>query len=345
MAERSSSSIWPVVIPAGGLLVVVLVYLTYLSIQAQFAKPEPPPPGMVRIPGGTFRMGSDDPVFRGEAEPIHTVTVGPFWIDVTEVTNEQFEQFVKATGYVTVVERQPEPRQFPDLPPDDVRKLKPFSSVFTPPAPNDPARNILDWWKPVQGADWRHPQGPGSSIVGKERHPVVQVCWLDAEAYAKWADKRLPTEAEWEFAARGGLEGKKYVWGDEFKPGGKSMANTWQGNFPKENRVEDGFFGTAPVGSFPPNGYGLYDMAGNAWEWCADWYRRDYFATSPKDNPKGPDSSLDPMEPNAKKRVQKGGSFLCAENYCVRYQVGARHSGEIESAADHIGFRCAKDVR
>ncbi|MBI3857587.1 MAG: formylglycine-generating enzyme family protein [Planctomycetes bacterium] len=297
---------------------------------------------MVWIPGGTFRMGSEDPVFAGEAEPLHKVTVHGFWMDATEVTNEQFEAFVKATKYVTIAEKTPDPKQFPDVEKD---KLKPFSAVFTPPAADSPARRITDWWKPVYGADWRHPEGPGSSIAGKEKYPAVHISWVDADAYAKWAGRRLPTEAEWEFAARGGLEGKRYVWGDEFKPGGKPMANTWQGSFPKENTMEDGFRGAAPVGSFPPNGYGLYDMAGNVWEWCSDWYRKDYFRNSPSDNPQGPDSSLDPMEPNAKKRVQKGGSFLCAENYCVRYQVGARHSGEIESAADHIGFRCVKDPR
>jgi formylglycine-generating enzyme len=344
MANRSPS-FWPVVIPAGFLFAAFLVYLAVVSIIAYTRKPEAPPPGMVWIKGGTFKMGSDDPVFNREAEPIHTVSVDGFWIDATEVTNEEFEKFVKATGYVTIAERQPDPKQFPDADPEKLKNLKPFSSVFTPPGPNDPSRNIFDWWKPVEGADWRHPQGPGSSIVGKEKHPVVQVCWLDAQAYATWAGKRLPTEAEWEYAARGGMEGKKYAWGDEFKPDGKSMANTWQGKFPKENLMEDGYRTTAPVGSFPPNGYGLYDMAGNVWEWCADWYRVDYFRSSPKENPKGPDTSLDPMEPNAKKRVQKGGSFLCAESYCVRYEVGSRHSGEIESAADHIGFRCVKDGR
>jgi formylglycine-generating enzyme required for sulfatase activity len=338
MTNRSPLWVWSVVLLAAG----ILIALAALSILSYFRKPEAPPPGMVWIPGGTFQMGSDDPTFRGEALPIHTVTVHGFWMDPTEVTNEQYEQFVKETGYLTIAERQPDLKKYPDAPPD---RRKPFSFVFTPPEPGDPSRDFSAWWKPVDGADWRHPQGPGSSLHGKGKHPVVQICWLDAEAYAKWAGKRLPTEAEWEFAARGGMESRKYAWGDEFKPGGKSMANTWQGKFPKENTLEDGFFSTAPVGSFPPNGYGLYDMAGNAWEWCSDWYRVDYFRNSPKDNPQGPDSSLDPREPNVKKRVQKGGSFLCAENYCARYQVGARHPGEDESAADHIGFRCVKDAR
>jgi formylglycine-generating enzyme len=322
--------------------VLLLVALGVLWAMGCRGKPETPPPGMVWIPGGTFKMGSEDPSFRGEAEPIHTVTVKGFWMDVTEVTNEQFAEFVKATGYVTIAEKTPDAKQFPDVPPD---KLKPFSSVFTPPTGDNPARSFADWWKPVYGADWKHPDGPGSTLNGKEKYPVVHISWVDAEAYAKWAGKRLPTEAEWEFAARGGLDGKKYAWGDDFKPDGRPMANTWQGTFPKQNLMVDGHRTAAPVGSFAANGYGLFDMSGNVWEWCADWYRVDYFKNSPKNDPQGPESSLDPNEPNAKKRVQKGGSFLCAENYCSRYQVGARHSGEIESAADHIGFRCVKDAR
>jgi formylglycine-generating enzyme len=342
MANQPPSSLWPVLLPAGGVFLVFLILMGVLWYRGATQGPELPPPGMVRIPGGTFKMGSDDQSFRGEAEPIHTVTVKAFWMDATEVTNEQFAEFVKATGYVTIAERTPDAKQFPGVPPD---KLKPFSSVFTPPSGDNPARNFADWWKPVYGADWKHPDGPGSSVAGKEKYPVVHIAWVDADAYAKWAGKRLPTEAEWEFAARGGREGRRYLWGDEFRPGGKSMANTWQGKFPKENAVEDGHRTAAPVRSYPPNDFGLYDMAGNVWEWCSDWYRVDYFKDSPKDDPQGPESSLDPNEPNAKKRVQKGGSFLCAENYCVRYIAGARHSGEIESAADHIGFRCVKDAR
>src|SRR6185295_2587437 len=215
--------------------------------------------------------------------------------------------------------------------------------VFTP-TKEPPARDDARlWWTWTAGADWRHPEGPKSNLDGRAQQPVVQVAYDDALVYAKWAGKRLPTEAEWEFAARGGLEGKKYAWGDECKPGGKSMANTWQGTFPNQNLTEDGHRTAAPVGSFPPSGYGLSDMGGNVWEWCSDWYSRDYFKTSPKDNPQGPESSMDPSDPKSKRKVQKGGSFLCAENYCARYQVGARHSGEMESAADHIGFRCVKD--
>src|SRR6185295_10208927 len=338
MASQKSASLW-LLVAGGGLILLVLATLITLSLKAWRPQPETPPEGMVWIPSGDFDMGSGDPRFP-EAQPIHPVRVHGFWMDATEVTNEQFAKFVQATGYQTIAERSPDPSQFPNVPKSE---LKPFSSVFTPPAGNDPARGILDWWKPVYGADWRHPQGPASTIEGKEKHPVVHVAWVDAAAYAKWAGKRLPTEAEWAFAARGGLEKKDFSWGDEVKPGGKCMANYWQGRFPKENLMEDGYRTTAPVGSFPPNGYGLYDMAGNAWEWCSDWYRADYFRNSPKDNPQGPDSSLDPQEPNAKKRVQKGGSFLCAHVSCARYAVGARHYGEVESAADHTGFRCVRD--
>jgi len=340
MADRSESSLLPVLVPAGGLLLAGLIYIGVTSYLASTRKPVTPPPGMVWIPGGTFKMGSDAPEFQGEAQPIHPVTVHGFWMDATEVTNEQFAEFVKATGYITVAEKPPDPAQFPNVKKEE---LKPFSAVFTPPVTDTPTRRVMDWWQKVYGADWKHPDGPGSSIGGKEKYPVVHISWVDADAYAKWAGKRLPTEAEWEFAARGGLEGMKYAWGDDFRPGGKSMANTCQGHFPEQNLVEDGHRTAAPVGSFPPNPYGLYDMAGNVWEWCSDWYSRDYFKNSPKDDPQGPESSNDPTDPKSKRKVQKGGSFLCAENYCARYQVGARHSGEMESAADHIGFRCVKD--
>jgi formylglycine-generating enzyme len=331
MTSRPPSSLWPVVLPAAVILAAFLIYLGVLWIIGSPRTPEGPPAGMVWIPGGTFKMGSDE--FQEEAKPIHAVTVRGFWMDATEVTNEQFEAFVKATGYVTIAERTPDAKQFPNASPD---QLKPFSAVFTPPVTDTPTRRFDEWWKPVFGANWRHPDGPGSTIAGKEKYPVVHISWVDADAYAKWAGKRLPTEAEWEFAARGGLDGKKYAWGDEFTPGGKSMANTWQGAFPKQNLTQDGHRTAAPVGSFPPNGYGLFDMSGNVWEWCSDWYQVGYFKNSPKNDPQGPEDS------GEKRKVQKGGSFLCAENYCARYQVGARHSGEIESAADHIGFRCVR---
>ncbi len=302
--------------------------------------PEPAPEGMVWIPGGQFWMGGQD-ARMPDAQPVHPVRVDGFWMDRTEVTNEQFERFVNATGYVTVAERKPRAEDFPGVPPD---KLVPGSIVFVSPTVEVPLEDYRTRFQWTPGANWRHPEGPGSNLIGREKHPVVQVCWDDAVAYAKWAHKRLPTEAEWEFAARGGLDRKRYCWGDELNPDGRWMANIWQGRFPNENTAEDGFKGTAPVGSFPPNGFGLYDMAGNAWEWCADWYRPDYYLHSPFDNPKGPPDSYDPVEPGISKRVQRGGSFLCSDLYCVRYLPGARGKGAPDSACTHIGFRCVRSA-
>jgi formylglycine-generating enzyme required for sulfatase activity len=205
-----------------------------------------------------------------------------------------------------------------------------------------PLSNHLVWWRYVPGANWRHPEGPESNLQGRENHPVVHICWHDAEAYARWAHKRIPTEAEWEYAARGGLERKRYCWGDTLTPDGKWMANIWQGQFPRENTKGDGYSRTAPVGSYPANGFGLHDMSGNVWEWCADWYRPNYYALSPGYNPKGPDSSHDPQEPGVAKRVQRGGSFLCSDSYCVQYRMGARGKGAIDSGASHLGFRCVR---
>jgi formylglycine-generating enzyme required for sulfatase activity len=295
--------------------------------------PGPAPEGMVWIPGGEFWMGEED---ESDAKPVHRVSVDGFWMDRTEVTNEQFERFVRATGYVTVAERKPDAKDYPDAPPE---LLVPGSIVFTPPSEPVPLNNHLVWWRYVPGADWRHPDGPESSIAGKENHPVVQVCFEDAVAYCKWAGKRLPTEAEWEFAARGGLDRKRYTWGSELNPDGKWMANNWQGQFPAENTAADGFTRTAPVGTFPPNGYGLVDMAGNVWEWCADWYQPSYPAHDRTPNPQGPASSYDPQEPGIPKRVQRGGSFLCSDLYCTRYLPGARGKGAIDSGASHLGFR------
>jgi formylglycine-generating enzyme required for sulfatase activity len=347
---ESPQAFWQILLPAFAVLLLFGGFVVYQALRgpsgaasapaapSTSAPPGPAPAGMVWIPGGTFMMGSDDPRFP-ESQPVHEVTVDGFWMDATEVTNEQFEAFVKATGYVTVAERTPEASQFPGVPEE---KLKPFSGVFTPPPQKTPLDDFSNWWKPVYGASWRRPEGPASSLTGREKYPVVHVCYLDAEAYARWAGKRLPTEAEWERASRGGLERKPYSWGDEFRPKGRWMANTWQGSFPDSNSLEDGHRGAAPVGSYPPNGYGLHDTAGNVWEWCSDWYREDYFRAGLPRNPQGPESSHDPREPGALKRVQKGGSFLCSDEYCARYIAGARHCGEIRSASNHVGFRCVK---
>jgi formylglycine-generating enzyme required for sulfatase activity len=276
-----------------------------------------------------------------DAQPIHRVQVDGFWMDQFEVTNDQFAVFVKATGYVTVAERTPTAAEFPGAP---AEKLVAGSVVFTPPRGPVPLDDHFQWWSYVKGASWRHPTGPSSTIDGRGKQPVVHIAYDDAEAYARWAGKRLPTEAEWEFAARGGMANQFYSWGNEFRPGGQWMANIWQGQFPVSDTAADGFAGIAPVGSFPPNGYGLYDMAGNVWEWCSDWYRADaYSEWSPGNvarNPQGPASSLDPAEPGQAKRVLRGGSFLCTDQYCTRYMIGTRGKGEISSGSNHLGFRC-----
>lgn len=312
------------------------------------------PAGMVWIPGGEFSMGCGDPrglPFGGtdpmnDARPIHRVRVAGFWMDRSEVTTAEFARFVAATGYITVAERTPRAEDFPGA---SAESLVAGSIVFTPPDADVPLRDAtgmahLRWWAYVPGASWRHPTGPGSGLDGRDAEPVVHVAFEDAEAFATWAGKRLPTEAEWEFAARGGLAGAVYPWGDEFRPGGRWMANTWQGRFPKENTAEDGFAGLAPVATYPANAYGLHDMSGNVWEWCADWYRPDTYAVARADgvaaNPRGPADSHDPAEPGQAKRVQRGGSFLCSEQYCARYIVGTRGKGEVSSATNHCGFRC-----
>ncbi len=313
------------------------------------------PAGMVWIPGGEFSMGSEDPttvdpVCGGkepmrDARPIHRTYVDGFWMDATEVTNAQWEKFVQATGYKTIAEIAPTKEEFPTAPPEN---LVAGSTVFTPTAEPVPLNNMFQWWRYQKGADWQHPEGPESSIKGREKYPVVQIAYPDAAAYAKWAGKRLPTEAEWEFAARGGKAGELYSWGSELKPGGKWMANIYEGKFPMKDSGGDGFVGIAPVAQFPPNAYGLYDTAGNVWEWCSDWYAADYYprlaAAGPGvvRNPQGPEGSYDPAEPSEKKRVHKGGSFLCTDLYCTRYMVGTRGKGEISTAANHLGFRCVK---
>lgn len=325
------------------------------TVENKFRPADTGPEGMVWIPGGEFSMGSDVssealcglPGVTRDAQPIHRVYVDGFWMDKTEVTNDQFEKFVKATGYKTIAEIAPTQAEFPTAPPEN---LVAGSTVFTPTTGPVPLDDIFQWWRYEKGADWRHPEGPQSGIIGKGNFPVVQVAYPDAVAYAKWAGKRLPTEAEWEFAARGGLTGKLYAWGDELRPNGKWMANIYEGTFPQRDSGDDGFVGLAPVAQFPANGYGLFDVAGNAWEWVSDWYRPDYFARLklvggvPR-NPQGPDSSFDPVEPTEKKRVHKGGSFLCSDQYCTRYMVGTRGKGEVTTASNHVGFRCVQSPR
>ena len=320
------------------------------TVSNEKTPPGAAPKGMVWIPGGEFSMGSRDIGkcscsgigMMPDARPIHGVYVDGFWMDATDVTNAQFEAFVQETGYVTVAETAPKKEDFPTVP---LENLVAGSTVFSPVPRPVPLENFYLWWSYLPGANWRHPTGPGSDIKGKENYPVVQVAYPDAVAYAKWAGKRLPTEAEWEFAARGGKAGMTYVWGDEFRPHGKWMANTWQGVFPVKDTGVDGFAGISPVKSFPPNTYGLYDMAGNVWQWCSDWYRPDYYSQLSKSaavarNPQGPDTSFDPAEPTEKKHVQKGGSFLCTDQYCTRYMVGTRGKGETNTASNHTGFRC-----
>ena len=296
--------------------------------------------GMVYLPGGTFRMGAAEG--NPDEQPVHDVTLDGFWIDTTEVTNEQFARFVEATGYVTVAERTPRPEDYPTVPPSE---LAAGSIVFTPPPGEDvPLNNHLVWWQYVKGADWRHPEGPDSNLQGREKHPVVHVAHEDAEAYAKWAGKRLPTEAEWEYAARGGLAGQTFVWGSEFLPNNQWRANIWQGKFPSQNTKEDGYVATAPVGSFPANGFGLYDISGNVWEWCADWYHPQYYQVSPVRNPQGPPAGYDPNEPGVKKRVQRGGSYLCSDVYCTAYRPYRRGKGAIDTGTNHLGFRCVRSA-
>jgi sulfatase modifying factor 1 len=304
---------------------------------------------MLWIPGGTFRMGSDH--HYPEEAPVHRVTVDGFWMDRTPVTNRQFREFVRATGHVTFAERQPDPKDYPRALP---HLLKPGSLVFNPPNYPVDLRNSGQWWAYIFGANWRRPYGPGSSIKGLDDHPVVHVAYPDAEAYAAWAGKSLPTEAEWEFAARGGLDGAEFAWGDEFTPGGRHMANTWQGAFPFRNSREDGFELTSPVRTYPPNGYGLYDTIGNVWEWTSDWYVPKHSTDAPKaccipENPRGgrEDQSYDPCQPETPipRKVLKGGSHLCAPSYCRRYRPAARHPQPVDSSMSHVGFRCISRER
>jgi formylglycine-generating enzyme required for sulfatase activity len=293
---------------------------------------------MAWIPAGKFTMGSNDGQL--DERPIHDVKIKGFWMDRYEVTNDQFAKFVQETGYVTTAEQSPDPTLFPDAPKEN---LVPGSVVFTPPPRVETLNNHMQWWSYVKGANWRHPEGPESDIKGRGSHPVVHVSWFDCEAYVKWAGKRLPTEAEWEYACRGGLEQNPYAWGRERFEKGMWMMNIWQGQFPNENLAQDGFKGTAPVGSFAPNSYGLHDMAGNVWEWVSDWYRPDYYSKSPRDNPAGPVDSFDPDEPGVQKRVGRGGSYLCSDMYCKGYRPAARQKTSPDTGLSHTGFRCALD--
>ncbi len=304
----------------------------------------PPFPDMTWIPSTTYRMGSDK--HYPEERPVHRVAVDGFWIDRFPVTNERFARFIEATGHTTFAEIPPDPAQYPGALP---HMLYAGSLVFTRPTGPVDRRNIGHWWTFERGADWRHPQGPSTSIAGRERHPVVHVAFADAEAFAAWEGKSLPTEAEWELAARGGLDGAPYAWGDEFLPGNRHMANTWQGEFPWQALNGDGFEGTSPVDAFPPNGYGLYDMIGNVWEWTTDWYVASHPADEAKacctpQNPRGPKEgdSYDSREPDIRipRKVIKGGSHLCAPSYCRRYRPAARFPEPVDTSTAHLGFRC-----
>ncbi len=300
-----------------------------------------PPTGMAWIPPGEFWMGSEEPMFP-DSHPVHRVRLDGFWIDKTLVTNQQFEKFVMATHYVTVAEKKPRIEDFPGA---DPAKLVAGSLVFTPPNQAVSLTDQYAWWNYVEGANWKRPEGASSTIQGLAQHPVVQIAYADAVAYCGWAGKLLPTEAQFEYAERGGLDRKKYAWGDEFMPHGHQMANTFQGHFPDTNTKADGYATTSPVKSFPANGYGLFDMSGNAWEWTSDWYRPDYYSTLEREgpvavNPTGPPNSYDPAEPGVKKKVQRGGSFLCTDQYCSRYMPGGRGKGEPSTSTNHIGFRC-----
>jgi formylglycine-generating enzyme len=315
--------------------------------QAVIARPEgdaaagEPPAGMTWIPGGEFEMGSA--AFYPEEWPVHRVAVDGFWIDSNPVTVAEFRQFVRQTGHVTLAERPPDPAAYPGAEPD---LLVPGSLVFRKTAGPVDLRDVRNWWAYVPGASWRHPEGPGSKVGRRDRHPVTHVTYGDALAYATWAGKDLPTEAEWEFAARGGLDGAVFAWGDEFAPGGEPMANTWQGEFPWQNLLLDRYEGTSPIGMFPPNGYGLYDMTGNVWEWTDDYFRprhqgNERTGCCAPHNPRvgEDDRGLVPAG-DIPRRVIKGGSHLCAPNYCLRYRPAARQGEAVDTSTSHIGFRC-----
>ena len=349
----------------GLLLLGLLAFgLTYWLTRATSSFTSPPitrtqpadsgsaPEGMVTIPAGEFVMGSDDPKDQLAEKPTRRIYISAFYMDATEVTNAQFKAFVDATKYVTTAEMKPDweemKKQLPaGTPKPSDEKLVAGSLVFTPPSRPVPTNNMALWWTWMPGACWNHPEGPDSNIKGRENHPVVHVSWYDATAYAKWAGKRLPTEAEWEYASRGGKNGERYHWGNEplTDTNGK-RANIWQGTFPNLNTKVDGYERSSPVKTFPPNGYGLYDTAGNVWEWCSDWYRADAYARTPKGavlrDPQGPEDSWDPNDPTMPKRVIRGGSFLCHANYCESYRNAARRGTTPDTGMAHTGFRCVK---
>lgn len=309
-------------------------------------------PGMVWIDGGTFSMGTNETDAYSHERPAHQVTVDGFWMDETEVTNAQFQKFVDATGYLTIAERKPTWEEIQtQSPPGTPRPADSLfvagSLVFDPPGQPVMLNDYSQWWRWLPGADWKHPDGPESDLSGRLQYPVVHVAFDDAKAYCVWAGKRLPTEAEWEFASRGGEKQQRYAWGNEIKLDGRFMANTFQGGFPHANSMEDGFEMAAPVKSFSANAYGLYDMIGNLWEWTSDWYDVNYFQNLSKQkvslNPEGPATSNDPNEPYALKRVTKGGSYLCADDYCVNYRPSARQGTAFDSGMSNVGFRCVKD--
>jgi sulfatase modifying factor 1 len=308
-------------------------------------KDQRPDQDMVWVPGGQFRMGSDD--YYPEERPVHEVSVEGFWIDRFTVTNERFENFVEATGYLTIAERELDPAEFPGAPAEN---LKPGSMLFKPTTGPVDLQDYTNWWDWAPGTNWSHPFGPESSLRGMDKHPVVHIAYEDAEAYANWAGKKLPTEAEWEYAARGGLDGKNFAWGDEDPSDEKPMANTWQGEFPWQNHLIDGYERTAPVGSFTPNDYGLFEVTGNVWEWTCDWYVPRHENEIIKSccgvavNPRieNVEKSYDHNQPQFQipRKVVKGGSYLCAPNYCLRYRPAARQPQMIDTGMSHIGFRC-----
>lgn len=353
MTSRVNAVNWNKTRVALAISIAAFVLIRPLQADERGDAKDEAPPGMVRIPAGEFMMGSTEPGAMPNEQPAHRVRLDGFYMDDHEVTNVEFARFVDATSYRTVAEVPPDweemKKQLPPgtpKPPDEV--LVAGSLVFRgTPRPVE-LNDVGQWWAWTPGADWKHPEGPGSEISKRGDHPVVHVAFADAEAYAKWAGKRLPTEAEWEYAARGGLNGERFTWGTKApqETDGK-LANIWQGRFPNKNTKADGWVRTAPVKSYPANGYGLHDMAGNTWEWCSDWYRADAYRNSPKlsENPRGPDDFWDPLEPLVPKRVIRGGSFLCHVTYCESYRTAARRGTAIDTGASHIGFRCVQEVK